>query len=72
MTALVEVERCLTGLPSGIPDYGLVSLTPCLLVYYIKVSPAIVHGYIIVTIAGNAAELGVLIEGIAACGIRNE
>ena len=72
MTALVEVERGLTRLPTWIPYYCLVSLTPCLLVYNIKVSPAIVHRYVVVAIAGDATELGILVEAVAASGVRDE
>ena len=61
MTALVEVEWGLTGFPSRIPY----SIT----VFDIKVSAAIVHRYIVVTIAGDATELGIFVEAVTAGGV---
>ena len=64
MTALVEVERSLTGLPSRIP-YSITILD-------IEISTAVVHRYIIVAITGDAAELCILIEAVAASGVRDQ
>jgi hypothetical protein len=63
VAALVEIEWSLARLPSWIPN-GIA-------VFDIKVSTAVIHWYIIVTIACNAAELGILIERIATSGIRD-
>ena len=64
MTALVEVERRLAGLPSRIPN-GIAILD-------IEVATAIIHRYIIVAIARDATELGILVEAVAACGVGDE
>ena len=61
MTTLVEVEWGLTGFPSRIPY----SIT----VFDIKVSATIVHRYIVVTIAGDATELGIFLEAVTAGGV---
>jgi hypothetical protein len=64
VTALVEVERSLTGLPSRIP-YSIAILD-------IEISTAVVHRYIIVAITGDAAELCILIEAVTASGVRDQ
>ena len=64
VTALIEVEGCLAGLPAWVPD-GVAVLD-------IEVSSAIVHRYIVVAIAGDTTELGILVEAVAAGGIRDE
>jgi hypothetical protein len=63
VAALVEVEWSLARFPTWIPN-GIA-------VFDIKVSTAVVHWYIIVAIAGDATELGILIERIATSGIRD-
>ena len=64
MTALVEVERRLTGLPTWVPN-GISILD-------VEVAPAIVHRYVVVAIAGDATELGILVEAVAASGVTDE
>ena len=64
VTALIEVERRLARLPAWVPD-GVAVLD-------IEVSSAIVHRYIVVAIAGDTTELGILVEAVAASGIRDE
>ena len=54
MTALVEIEWSFAGLPTWVPN-GVAILD-------IKVSATIVHGNIVVTITGDTAELGILVE----------
>jgi hypothetical protein len=64
MTTLVEVERGLTGLPARIPD--------SIAILNIKVPTPIVHRYIVVTITGDATELGILIKAVSTCGVTNQ
>jgi hypothetical protein len=64
MTALIEVEGSLAWFPTRIP-YGTV-------VVDIEIASTIVHGYVIITITGDTAELRVLIEGVAAGGVRDQ
>ncbi len=64
VAALVEVEWCLAGFPSWVP-YGSV-------VVDVEVSSAVVHRHSVVAVARDAAELGVLEEGISASGVRDE
>ena len=64
MAALIEVERCLARFPTGIPD-GLAILD-------VEVATAIVHRHVVVAITGDAAELGILVEGIATGGVADE
>jgi hypothetical protein len=64
MTALVFVQWRLAGFPSGIPYI--------LSVIDVEIAAAVIHGNAIVTIAGNAAELGVFEERVAPGGIRNQ
>ena len=64
VTALVEVEWRLAGLPSWIP-YRVAVLD-------VEVTASIVHRHIVVAIAGDATELGVLVEAVAASGVRDE
>ena len=64
VTALVEIERCLTGLPSWIP-YRIA-------IFDVKVSASIIHRHIVVAIARDAAELRILVEAVAASGVGDE
>jgi hypothetical protein len=64
MTALIEVERRLTGFPSRIPD-GVAILD-------VEVAAAIVHRHVVVAITGDTAELGVLVKTVSACCIGDE
>ena len=64
VTALVEVERRLTGFPSRIPD-GVAILD-------VEVTAAIVHRHVVIAITGDTAELGVLVKTVSTCGIRDE
>ena len=68
MTAFVKIEWCLTGFEARIPYHSF----PLLLVNNIEIPPAIVHRNTIVAVAGDAAELGILEEGIATGGIGNQ
>ena len=64
MTALVEVERRLTGLPSRVP-HGVAVLD-------IEIAAAIVHRHVVVAIARDTAELGILIEGVATSSVGDQ
>ena len=64
MTALVEVERRLTGFPPRVP-HGLT-------IFDVEVAATIVHRYVVVTIAGDTAELRILIEAVTAGSVRNQ
>ena len=61
VTALVEVKRSLAGFPAGIP-YGVTVL-------YVEVPAARIHRHTVITVACDAAELGILAETVAACRI---
>ena len=64
MTTLVEVERRLTGLPTRVP-YRFAILD-------VEIAATIVHRYVVVAIAGNPTELGILIEAVTAGCVRNQ
>ena len=64
MTALVEVERRLTGLPTRIP-HGIAILD-------VEVAATVVHRYVVVTIAGDTTELRILVEAVTAGGVRDQ
>ena len=77
MAAFVAVERSLAGFPSGVPDDSLRTLLTLLfplssLLYNIEITPAVVHGHAVVAVACDAAELGVLEEGVAAGGVGDQ
>ncbi len=64
VAALILVERCLAGFPAGVP-YRVAILD-------IEISATGVHGHAIVAIAGDAAEFGILVEGISSGGVGDE
>ena len=64
MTALIAVEWGLAGLPSWTPHR--------VAVVDIEVTATSIHGHTIIAIAGDAAELGILIEVVATSGVRDE
>ena len=68
MSALVEVEWRLAGFPTRIPNRAL----SIFLINDVKVSATVVHRYPIVTIAGDAAEFCILVEGVSTSGVRDE
>ena len=61
MTALVEVERSLTGFPTWIPNR--------VAILDVEIASTVVHRHIIVAIARDTAELGILVEAVAASGV---
>ena len=64
MAALIEVEGSLAGFPSRVPYRSVV--------IDIEITSAIVHRYVIIAVTGDAAELGILVERIATCCVRDE
>ena len=58
------VQLGLDGLPAGIP-HGVAILD-------VEVAAAVVHGHVVVAVAGHAAQTGVTIEAIAAGGIADD
>ena len=64
MTALVEVERCLAGLPSWIP-HGVAILD-------VEITATIVHRHIVVAITRDATELGILVETVTSSSVGNQ
>ncbi len=64
MAALIAIEWSLARFPTWVPD-GVTVLD-------VEVATAIVHRYPVVAIAGDAAELGVLIEGVATSCVGDE
>ena len=64
MTTLIEVEWCLARLPSRIPHRAIV--------VDVKIASAIVHRHVVVAIASDTAELGILIKRVASSGIGNQ
>ena len=63
VTALIEVKRCLAGLPSWIPN-GVAILD-------VEIASAIVHRHIVVTIARDATEFGILVKTVATCSVTD-
>ena len=64
MAALIRVERRLAGFPTGIPNGSVV--------VDVEVASTIVHGYSVVSVAGDAAELGILVEVVTAGRIADQ
>ena len=64
VTALVAVEWSFAGFPSGVP-HGVAILD-------IEIATAIVHRHAVVSVAGDATELGILVEGITTCCVGDE
>ena len=64
MTALVAVKRGLARLPARIPD--------AVSVLYVEITPAVVHRNAIVAIAGNAAELCILVERVTSRRVADQ
>ena len=64
VTALVEIQWRLARFPSRIPDVAVV--------VNVKVASAIIHRYVVVAIAGDTSEFGVLVERIASSSIGDE
>ena len=64
MATLVAVECGLAGLPGGRP-YVAAFID-------VEVASPVVHRHVVVAVAGDAAELGVLVKGIASGGIGDE
>ena len=64
MTALVAIEGCLAGLPCRRP-YAAAFVD-------VEVASPVVHRHAVVAVAGDTAELGILVEGVASGGIGDE
>lgn len=64
VSALILVERGLAGFPTGVP-YRVAILD-------IEITATGVHRYAVVAIAGDAAEFGILVEGISSGGVGDE
>ena len=64
MTALVTIEGSLAWFPAGVPYRAAV--------VDVEIAATIVHRHAIVAVAGDAAELGILVEIVAACGVGDE
>jgi hypothetical protein len=62
VAALIAVERRLAGLPSGVPD-GVAILD-------IEIAAGVIYRHIVVPIACDASELGILAEGISSCRVE--
>jgi hypothetical protein len=61
MATFIAVEFSLAGLPARTP-YGVA-------IVYIEILSPLIHGYIIVPVAGDAAELSIFVKGIPTPGI---
>ncbi len=64
VAAFVCVEWCLAGLPSGTPHRATI--------VDVEVAATGIHWHAIVAVACDAAELGVFVEAVAACGVADE
>jgi hypothetical protein len=64
VSAFIALQRGLRRLPAGIPDRFTVA--------DVVVASAGVDRNIVVAVAGQAAKLGILVEAVAAAGIRNQ
>ena len=64
VSALVEIQWRLARLPSRIPDVSVV--------VNVEVASTIIHRYVVVAIAGDTSEFGVLVERIASSSIGDE
>ena len=64
MTAFVRIKPGLGRLPAGVPYAGTI--------LNIEILSVIVIRNIVVTIAGQAEKLGILIEGVTSAGIGNQ
>ena len=62
--ALIAVQLGLGGLPAGIPDGAVV--------VDVEVVSASIGGHVVVAIAGEAQQAGVLAEGVAAGGVAHQ
>ena len=61
MTALIEIKRSLARLPARRPDRTAV--------VDIEIPSTIVHRHTVIAVAGDPAELSVLVERISAGGV---
>ncbi len=64
VAALIGIQFCFYGLPAGIPHR--------IPVFYVKILPVHVTGYIIITVTGQAQQLCILIKSITTAGIGNQ
>ena len=64
VAAFVAVKFGLGRLPAGIPDR--------VAILYVEIFAVAVGRHIVVTVTGQAQQLGILIEGIAAAGVGNK
>ena len=64
MAALIGVERCAARLPSWIPD-GIT-------VFQIEVASVVVHRHVVVAIARDATEFGILVKTVASGCVGDE
>ena len=64
MTTLIAVERRLAGLPSRVPHGAAI--------VDVEVAAAVVHRHAVVAVARQAAELGILVEAVAAGRVGNQ
>ena len=59
VAALVAVEWCLARFPPWVP-YGIAILD-------VEIATAVIHRHSVVTVTGDATELGILVERITTC-----
>ena len=64
VAAGIAVQLSFDGLPAGIPDR--------VAVLDVEVAAAVVHGHVVVAVAGDAAQSGIAVEAIAAGGIADD
>ena len=64
VTALVSIQLGLDGRPAGIPDGSVV--------IDIEITAAHIDGNIVITISGNSAETGILIEGVTSGSVGDQ
>src|SRR5664279_1054947 len=62
----VVLELRARGLPRRRPEL------PALVVSHVDVSPTDVGGYVVIAVAGQPAETCISVEGVPACGVRND
>lgn len=70
VAATVDVQRGLGGQERGRPSLG-----GCAVLVHagdVVVAGAVVAGHVVVAIAGDAAQFGVLVEAVAAAGVRDQ
>src|SRR5690625_7040802 len=62
--ASAPIHLRLYGLPAGAPNIPAI--------VNVKVLTAIIHRHIVVAVAGQATEFGVLVKGVTTCGIGHQ